>query len=259
MATAHLLQDGFRIRSGLDVTTVELMYHVTDITGWNSENTETAVLAYVPFVRGQPHPEYGNAICLDKVLHKKINPTDALVYVFFSSRTTSTRRFRSSSTRGFSGTVQVPYWTRTTSSAGTDRWFMQFKTEQREHALKVETRYVRNGSLTDTAIGTMHNLVGTVFRFPDNVNGIPYLLKSPSITDWAPGQSRLIYTFETTCRLPEMLVSTISGQDLRLPPLGYLDEWYAPLGGNGVPLPIAVRTWQSRYSLSFQFQLPFLD
>ena len=258
MATSHLLKDKFRVVDGLDTSIVEELYHVTGIVNWTNESTVTEVLNYVPRVKGQAHPEVTDAICLYKSLYQKINPTDALVYVYFSSRTTSTRRFRSSSTRGFTGSVQAPYWTRSTSSAGTDRWVFHYQSLQREHSLKVETRYVRNGSLTDTAIGIMHNLVGSVFRFPDNINGIPYLLKSPSISDWAPGQSRLIYTFETACRMPVVPANTILGQDAPLPALGFLEEWYAALGGNGTPLPIGVLP-VTRYYQATHSQLPFLD
>lgn len=257
MPTAYLLNARFRPSSGLHRSTVDEVWHVTGITGWNADTTQTAVFSAVPRVQGQVHPDLTECICLNITLAEIIGPTEALVSVFFSTNHSEVRRFRTSSMQGFTGNVRVPYWTQTTTAAGAS-WRLSYAYDQREHVRRVETRYARNGSLTDAAIATMLSRVGGVFRFPDAVNGTPYLLKSPSIVDYAPGQSRLIYTFETSCPLLAMPAGSIGGQNQALPALNFLEEWFAPEGGSATPLPIVVRPWQTRYRLFTHADLPLL-
>lgn len=249
---AHLLRKRFRPHRGLHRSSVTELWHVDSIEGWNADSTSSFVFQQIPRVIGQSHPDIGEAICTDFALDEQISLTDALVLVFFSTNHSEVRRFRTSSTRGFTGSVRVPYWTNTNG-----RWTLSYAYDQREHVRRVETRYVRNGSLTDAMIATITSLVGSVFRFPEP-NGIPFLLKSPSIMDYAPGQSRLIYTFETSCRCVAMPAGTLPGQNQALPALDYLQEWFAAEGGTAAPLSIVARPWQSRYFAALQSQLPFL-
>jgi hypothetical protein len=253
MATAHLLADRFQPKIGLDTSTVSEMYHVTGITNWTAGNTELEVFGYVNVSIGQAHPDIKDAICVDKGLYRKISNTDALVYVYYTSRTSDVRRYRSSSTRGFSGSATLPIWTLTTGG----RYQYSSLSIPRETPVLMETRIVRNGSLNDSARATMQQLVGSVF-IPPNSGGIPYRLQSPSIVDFAPGQSRLVYSFKSSSRLLGLPVGTIIGQDIAVPALDYLQEWHAPLGGNGTPLAIRAIPWQVLYNFSPNSSLPFL-
>jgi hypothetical protein len=238
MATAHLLADRFQPKIGLDTSTVSEMYHVTGITNWTAGNTELEVFGYVNVSIGQAHPDIKDAICVDKGLYRKISNTDALVYVYYTSRSGQVRRYRSSSTTG-------------------GRYQYSSLSIPRETPVLMETRIVRNGSLNDSARATMQQLVGSVF-IPPNSGGIPYRLQSPSIVDFAPGQSRLVYSFKSSSRLLGLPVGTIIGQDIAVPALDYLQEWHAPLGGNGTPLAIRAIPWQVLYNFSPNSSLPFL-
>lgn len=255
--TAHLLAQNYRPNLGLNETSVDEIWHVEGITNWTEASTVAEVLDRIPGrAIGAIHPDPGlsSAIVVNKSIYRKINPTDALVLVQFRTNHSTVRRVRSSRTIGRTSSVRVPNW-----ANSNNEWVKTEQYEPREIILRVETRILRNGSLNDAAREEMFALVGTVFRFPDTVNGVPYLLKSPSISDFAPGQSRLVYTFETSCRIQPMAANTLQGQSLALPGLDYLQEWFSPDGHvGGVPLPIQVRRWQDRYPLSFQFQLPFL-
>lgn len=266
---AHLQLADFSPNRGLYRSSVAELWHVTGITGWNADNTSSAVFDAIPRTEGQAHPDITEAICTNFSLRKKINTsvfdsnagsfvTEAFVVVFFGSTSGEVIRQRSSSTRGFTSSVQCPNWTRT-SVGGTSIWTPTETSIPREQILRVETRYLRNGSLNDAAREQMFSRVGTVFRFPDNVNGIPHVLKSPSIVDYAPGLSRLVYLFETSCRLQPIAAGTMIGQDLALPALDYLQEYYAPRGSIGNdPIAIQPFRWQDRLPLSIHANLPFL-
>lgn len=257
--SAHLLARNFRPNYGLNYSSLDELWHVDSISGWTYDNTVSVVFAQVPRSLGNAIPELGSAVVVNISLHQYINPTDAIVLVQARTNHGTVYRFRSSAIQGYTGTMRVPYWARTTSASGVI-WSPKEAIEPREYSRRVVTVYIRNGDLTDSFIQTINQQVGTVVRFPDNVNGIPYLMKSPSIVDYAPGQTRVIYSFETSCRVLAMPAGTILGQDVALPALDYLQEWYAPFGQtSGNPLPIQVRRWQDRYPLTLQSSVPFLN
>lgn len=254
--SAHLLRRNFRPRKGLHRSTVTELWHVDSIDNWTPANTQTAVYAQIPYTLGIAHPDIGEAILTDYDLVEKVSNTDAIVVVYFNTNHGEVVRFRSSSTRGYTGSLAVPNWSLSGSGAN-QTWVLSQSIEPREYSRRVETRYVRNGSLSDPVREDILSRVGTIFNFPDTVNGIPHLLKAPSIVDYAPGQSRLIYTFETKVPVLAMPVGTLIGQNVALPALGYLQEYFAPEGQTaGVPHPIQARSL--RYPRTFHFSLPFL-
>ncbi len=256
MPTAHLLASDYQAADGTDYSYVDELYHVTDITGWNSENPHT-VLDAVPRAMEEFHANILGAMVVSKKIVKHISPTDALVMVQFRNRHSAVYRSRSRSFTGYTSRVSIPNWAPTTTTGGRIIWKRQDFSMPREHIRLTETRYLRNGSFNDDIRATIFNLVGTVVMFPDDINGIPFLLKSPSITDYAPGMTRLIYTFDTSCRILERIVNP-DGHGRPLPRLNYLEEWFAPDAGTGTPQDISVLRWQDHYQRTFHITLPFL-
>lgn len=253
---AHLLASDYQAADGVDQSYVDELYHVTGITSWSADNPQS-VMDAVPRALYDFHPDITDAMVVSKRIVKHISPTDALVMVQFRNRHSSVYRSRGRSFSGYTSRVTIPNWAPTTTAGGRIIWKRQDFSMPREHIRLTETRYLRNGDFTDPVRATIFNLVGTVVRFPDAVNGIPFLLKSPSITDYAPGMTRLIYTFDTSCRILERITNP-DGHGRPLPALNYLEEWFAPDAGTGTPQPITVLRWQDHYPLTFHITLPFL-
>lgn len=270
--TANLLYADYNVDWGLHRSSVAELWLVNGVTGWTDRNFTDVVVPHIPRQRGQVHPGIENAICRNFRCVKKINTGQttgtpnfsplfaAKVAVFFTSSHTEAISSRASMTVGYTGTVQVPNWTLTivsTSGGSQAVWVPSTTNEPREYLRRVETRFVRDGAVSDNILNQIFVRVGAVFV----LNGIPYLLKSPSIVNLPNQLTRVVYTFETSCQMLERPANPGDGQDITLPYLNFLQEWFQPLGlDGGSPPPIIVRDWSDRYPQVVNTNtLPFLN
>lgn len=276
---AKLLKADYQREYGLHREAGIELWHVTGITSWTDNNTVDRVYKQIPRALGQVCPGLTNAILLNYRLQEKINTgqtdstdgpiCEAIVSLHYDSTNNESFRIRSRGLGGYRDRVVAPYWSYNGAS-----WQLTEKMLPRQCLRRVETRYVRNGSVTESNIRAINAKIGWVFHFPrvlspdpagqgPDPNAIPYVLMPPSIVDLSNGLTRVVYTFESSCRMRGIQLGRISGVDVALPPLDYLQEWYAPFSfktdGSRQPSDIQVVPWWDLYYRDPSESLPFID
>ena len=272
MSDAHLQRVGFVPHKGRDRTTVTELYHIPDIDGWNHDNTGSAVFSKLPYQIGTSHPdpELGAATCRDIVLQDRWTSGietsvgsgayywHAKVVVYFSSSNREAFNPTSSSSRYGSQFIEIPMW----EGLG-ERRALRFKRIERPTIRRLETRHFRTAVVTESVRHNIANVIGSVYYIGANPPGptlppygyagaIPYIFRSPSITDVGNGLTRIIYPFETTCRIRGRAGNPPS--QTAIPDLDYLETWdWNPVD----PTEITRTRWQDQYPWSGQ-SIPLL-
>jgi len=221
----YLLKQGYSVDEGTGRIVVQELYHVDGITGWTGSNSSSAVTAQIPVNRGDPHPDpaYAAAKCKNKVILRKLSPTDAIVLLLYDSydRWGGAPRGGSESETG-QLTIQLPVYTR--FAANTAIWVRAEQPVTHERA--VISRYAERYTSGDenVILDAIAANQGKRYAF----GGRPFLLSRGRVSKANTGQIRVVYFFRSLAPVQAFPAGTFPGQDLAIPALGYLDEYTPP-------------------------------
>jgi hypothetical protein len=239
---ANLLRQQFNAGRGLQRISVQELWHVDEIAGWDRSTTSTAVLAQVPVAEGSSHPDpsFAAAKCVFKGVARQLSPTEAFVLVVYDSDIRWGALPRSGSrTLATNVKVQVPAYKSIGTGDGGRIMYILSSTPYEKLRGEI-TVYEERFTGTDAVVLRPQIIPNVGKRY--TIGGTPFLLKDFSIDESRTGQSRIVYQFVTRTPMASIPADPSEGLDLTVPALSYLDEWYAPaehLGAGAIRVRLA--------------------